>query len=79
MTPFSWLFYNDNRVILLLFIIFYTVRCIGGYAKEMSKEWFEAADQMLLDECKHMDVIITTALIPGRKAPILIKKVSVVE
>lgn len=46
----------------------------GGYAKEMSKEWFDAADKMLLNECKNMDVIITTALIPGRKAPILIKK-----
>ena len=29
---------------------------------------------MLLEECKHIDVIITTALIPGRKAPVLIKK-----
>ena len=29
---------------------------------------------MLLAECKHIDVIITTALIPGRKAPVLIKK-----
>ena len=32
---------------------------------------------MLLKECKQMDVIITTALIPGRKAPILIKKAMV--
>lgn len=46
----------------------------GGYAKEMSKEWFDAADKMLLEECKNFDVIITTALIPGRKAPVLIKK-----
>lgn len=46
----------------------------GGYAKEMSKEWFEAADKMLLKECADTDVIITTAQIPGRKAPILIKK-----
>jgi len=46
----------------------------GGYAKEMSKEWFEAADKMLLNELKNMDVVITTALIPGRKAPVLIKK-----
>eukprot|EP01038_Epipyxis_sp_PR26KG_P004823 gene4823-6758_t len=46
----------------------------GGYAKEMSKEWFEAAEKMLLDECKNFDVIITTALIPGKKAPVLIKK-----
>lgn len=49
----------------------------GGYAKEMSKEWFAAADAMLLAECKSMDVIITTALIPGRKAPILISKAMV--
>jgi H+-translocating NAD(P) transhydrogenase len=46
----------------------------GGYAKEMSKEWFAAADQMLLNECKNIDVVITTALIPGRRAPTLIKK-----
>lgn len=46
----------------------------GGYAKEMSKEWFDAAEAMLLDECKHIDVIITTALIPGKKAPVLIKR-----
>jgi H+-translocating NAD(P) transhydrogenase len=37
-------------------------------------EWFDAADKMLLEECKNFDVIITTALIPGRKAPVLIKK-----
>ena len=46
----------------------------GGYAKEMSPEWFAAADAMLLKECANMNVIITTALIPGRKAPVLIKK-----
>jgi len=45
----------------------------GGYAKEMSPEWFAAADKMLLEECKNFDVIITTALIPGKKAPVLIK------
>jgi NAD(P) transhydrogenase len=46
----------------------------GGYAKEMSAEWFQAADDMLLKECAGMDVIITTALIPGRAAPLLIKE-----
>ena len=40
----------------------------------MSPEWFAAADAMLLNACKDIDVIITTALIPGRKAPLLIKK-----
>ena len=37
----------------------------GGYAKEMSAEWFEAAEAMLLKECADTNVIITTALIPG--------------
>lgn len=46
----------------------------GGYAKEMSAEWFEAAGKMLLKEMPNLDVIITTALIPGRKAPVLITK-----
>ena len=49
----------------------------GGYAKEMSPEWFKAANEMLLKECKDMDVIITTAQIPGRKAPLLITKAMV--
>ena len=35
----------------------------------MSAEWFQAADEMLLKECAGMDVIITTALIPGKPAP----------
>ena len=44
----------------------------GGYAKEMSAEWFEAARKMLLKECASTNVIITTAQIPGKKAPLLI-------
>ncbi|CAN0368344.1 unnamed protein product, partial [Ectocarpus sp. 8 AP-2014] len=44
----------------------------GGYAKEMSKEWFEAAERMLAAEMKGIDVVIGTALIPGRPAPRLI-------
>jgi NAD(P) transhydrogenase len=46
----------------------------GGYAKEMSPEWFEAARKMLLKECEKTNVIITTALIPGKRAPILITR-----
>jgi NAD(P) transhydrogenase len=46
----------------------------GGYAKEMSPEWHAAAAQMLSKQCEEVDVIITTALIPGRKAPIMITK-----
>merc|ERR1711963_1218346 len=46
----------------------------GGYAKEMSKEFIEAEMQLFHDQCKDVDIVITTALIPGRTAPILIKK-----
>jgi len=49
----------------------------GGYAKEMSPEWFAAAREMLLKECADTNVIITTALIPGKKAPILINEAMV--
>lgn len=44
----------------------------GGYSKEMSKEFIEAEMALFAKQCKEVDVIITTALIPGRKAPTLI-------
>jgi H+-translocating NAD(P) transhydrogenase subunit alpha len=44
----------------------------GGYAKEMSKE-YQAKQAALIDETiKKQDIIITTALIPGRPAPRLV-------
>merc|ERR1712227_451212 len=46
----------------------------GGYAKEVSKEFIEAEMKLFHDQCKDVDIVITTALIPGKKAPILIKK-----
>jgi len=46
----------------------------GGYAKEMSDEFKKAQNQMMLDQAKDVDIIITTALIPGRKAPVLVDK-----
>lgn len=46
----------------------------GGYAKEMSKEWFDAAARMLKKQCQEVDIIIGTALIPGKKAPQLISQ-----
>merc|ERR1719330_797934 len=46
----------------------------GGYAKEMSKEFIEAEMKLFHDQCQDVDIVITTALIPGKKAPILIKK-----
>ena len=47
----------------------------GGYAKEMSKEFIEAEMALFAKQAQEVDIIITTALIPGKKAPILIKKV----
>jgi len=44
----------------------------GGYAKEMSNEYKEAQRKMMLEQAADVDIIITTALIPGRKAPILV-------
>ncbi len=44
----------------------------GGYAKEMSPEWHKAANELLTDQCRDVDIIITTALIPGRPAPKMI-------
>lgn len=46
----------------------------GGYAKEMSKEWHEAAARLLAKQCEECDIVITTALIPGRPAPKMITK-----
>ncbi|KAK6623224.1 hypothetical protein RUM43_009076 [Polyplax serrata] len=46
----------------------------GGYSKEMSKEFIEAEMALFAKQAKEVDVIITTALIPGKKAPVLILK-----
>lgn len=44
----------------------------GGYAKVMSKEFIDAEMQLFADQAKDVDIIVTTALIPGKKAPTLI-------
>ena len=44
----------------------------GGYAKEMSEEYKNAQAQKLHDVLKTQDIVITTALIPGKPAPVLI-------
>ncbi|KIJ16955.1 hypothetical protein PAXINDRAFT_162546 [Paxillus involutus ATCC 200175] len=46
----------------------------GGYAKEMSKEFIEAEMALFMEQCKDVDIVITTALIPGKPAPKLIKE-----
>ncbi|KAL4715246.1 hypothetical protein ACJJTC_007828 [Scirpophaga incertulas] len=44
----------------------------GGYAKEMSQEFLEAERALLGKEARTSDVVISTALIPGKPAPVLI-------
>lgn len=41
----------------------------GGYSKEMSKAFIDAEHALFAQQCKEVDVIITTALIPGKRAP----------
>jgi NAD(P) transhydrogenase subunit alpha len=44
----------------------------GGYAKVMSKEFIEAEMALFAQQAKEVDIIVTTALIPGKPAPKLI-------
>ena len=44
----------------------------GGYAKVMSKEFIEAEMALFAEQAQEVDIIITTALIPGKPAPKLI-------
>ena len=44
----------------------------GGYAKEMSAEYKAKQAALIAETIKKQDIVITTALIPGRKAPILV-------
>ena len=41
----------------------------GGYAKTMSKEFIEAEMALFREQAKEVDIVITTALIPGKPAP----------
>ena len=45
----------------------------GGYAKEASEDFKQKQEQLLSDTLKKIDIVICTALIPGKKAPIIIK------
>jgi len=46
----------------------------GGYAKQMPPEYFDKQKQVVSEHIKKQDIVITTALIPGRKAPTLVTK-----
>ena len=45
----------------------------GGYAKEASEEFKKKQEDLLAETLKKIDIVICTALIPGKKAPLIIK------
>jgi NAD(P) transhydrogenase subunit alpha len=51
---------------------FKNAQTAGGYAKEMSKEYQAKQAELVAEHIKKQDIVITTALIPGRPAPRLI-------
>jgi len=46
----------------------------GGYAKAQSEDFYKKQQELLADHAGMSDVIITTALVPGQKAPILVSE-----
>lgn len=46
----------------------------GGYASEMSDEYKKKQAELIYEYAKQADIIVSTALIPGRKAPVLLFK-----
>ena len=46
----------------------------GGYAKEASEEFKKKQEDLLNETLKKIDIVICTALIPGKKAPLIIKE-----
>ena len=45
----------------------------GGYAKETSDDFKKKQEELLSETLKKIDIVICTALIPGKKAPLIIK------
>jgi len=50
---------------------------VGGYARPMPEAWMKRQAALVHERAKQADIIITTALIPGRKAPVLISEETV--
>lgn len=49
-----------------------SVKMEGGYVKGVSDEFLKAQQELVSKHVKEADIVITTALIPGRKAPVLV-------
>ena len=44
----------------------------GGYAKAMDEDYYRRQRELLTEVLREQDVVITTAAVPGKRAPILI-------
>jgi NAD(P) transhydrogenase subunit alpha len=53
---------------------FKNAQTAGGYAKEMSKEYQAKQAALIAETIKKQDIVVTTALIPGRKPPVLVNE-----
>lgn len=47
---------------------------VGGYARPMPASWMARQAGLVAERCKQADIVITTALIPGRPAPVLVSE-----
>jgi NAD(P) transhydrogenase subunit alpha len=50
---------------------------VGGYARPMPADWMRRQAELVHERARQADIVITTALIPGRPAPVLIKEETV--
>ncbi|MCY0855179.1 Re/Si-specific NAD(P)(+) transhydrogenase subunit alpha [Cupriavidus sp. D39] len=50
---------------------------VGGYARPMPADWMRRQAELVHERAKGADIVITTALIPGRQAPVLLKEETV--
>jgi NAD(P) transhydrogenase subunit alpha len=49
----------------------------GGYAKAQSEEFYAKQREFMAKQAAHSDIVITTALVPGRRAPLLLDEAGV--
>jgi NAD(P) transhydrogenase subunit alpha len=47
---------------------------VGGYARPMPADWMRRQGELVHERARQADIVITTALIPGRPAPVLLKE-----
>ncbi|MDX3906738.1 MAG: Re/Si-specific NAD(P)(+) transhydrogenase subunit alpha [Pigmentiphaga sp.] len=50
---------------------------VGGYARPMPAAWMARQAALVAERCRQADIVITTALIPGRPAPVLVSEETV--